>query len=80
MKIFSKKQNKNWRNEGCANSLLAEYLDVDFEVTEVKWIPGDDWLGKLKSGEVSSDELAQLAANQYNIVKEIQIRLRAIKS
>ena len=77
--LFSKKQNKIWKEEGCANNLLADYLDVDFEVTDAQWIPGNEWLGKLKSGKISSDKLARLVTHQYNIVKEIQISLRVIK-
>ena len=77
--MFSKRQNRNWSSEGYGNTPLADYLDVDFEVTDTQWIFADDWLAKLKRGEISSDHLAQLASQQNNIVKETRIDLRVIK-
>ena len=78
-KMFSKRQNREWRDEGYGNTPLADYLDVDFEVTDTQWVPGDDWLAKLKNGEINSDDLVQLASHQNNIVKETRIDLRVIK-
>ena len=77
--MFSKKQNDKWRNEGAANTLLAKILDVDFEVTDVQSLLNDVWLKKLKSRELSVDELTELATHQVNIIKEITIQLRAVK-
>ena len=70
LELLDPEQNRSFRDH---------YLDVDFEVTDAQWIPGNDWLDKLKSGKLNSDELARLATHQYNIVKEIQISLRVIK-
>ena len=78
--MFSKNQNKKWKIEGCANTALADYLNVDFEVTNTEWILDTDWKRQLKAGEISSDELVRLATYQYNIVKEIQVTLRVIKT
>ena len=78
--MFSKTQNKKWKNEGCANTALADYLNVDFEVTNTEWILDTDWKRQLKAGEISSDELVRLATHQNNIVKEIQVTLRVIKT
>jgi len=77
--MFSKIQNNKWREEGVANTLLAEILDVDFEVTDVQSFLSEIWLKKLKSKEISVDELSQLATHQVNIIKEISIQLRAVK-
>jgi len=78
--MFSKSQNEKWKKEGCANTLLADYLDVDFEVVDTQWILDADWNVKLKAGEVSADKLVQLAKHQFNIVKEVQVKLRVIKT
>ena len=77
--MFSKRRNKDWRKAGYANSPLADYLDVDFEVTDTQWIPDDNWLRKLKEDKISSEELVELATHQYNIIREIQIELRVVK-
>ena len=77
--MFSKKQNGKWREEGAANTRLAEILDVDFEVVDVQSLPDDVWLKKLRGKEISLDELTYLATHQVNIIKEITIQLRAVK-
>ena len=44
------------------------------------WILDTDWNVKLKAGDISSDELVHLARHQFNIVKEVQVKLRVIKT
>ena len=77
--MFSKKKIFEWREEGAANTPLAEILNVDFDVMEVKSLPDDKWLTQLRAGKISSEELAHLAQHQFNIIKEITIELRAVK-
>ena len=77
--MFSKTQNRELRKEGCANSNFSEYLGVDFDVTDVQWVPDDLWLQKIKDNEITSEKLVELAQFQYNIVREIHIELRVIK-
>ena len=78
--MFSKRLNAEWREGGFANTPLADYLDVDFEVEDVQWVPADGWMERLQSGEVTSGELADRAIHEYNILKEIQIKLRVVKT
>jgi len=78
--MFSKRINAEWRDQGFANTPLADYLDVDFETEHIDWIPDDRWLDKLKAGEITSDELAEMALHQNNILKEAHIRLRVVKA
>ncbi|MEE2746797.1 MAG: hypothetical protein VX617_07945 [Pseudomonadota bacterium] len=77
--MFSKKSNREWTSMGLANSQFADYLEVDFDVVNTKWIPADKWLAKLKSGEVNSEDLVELATHQFNIIKQIDIELVVIK-
>jgi predicted SAM-dependent methyltransferase len=78
-KMFSKRYNREWREQGFANTPLADYLDVDFEVEDVQWVPDDDLVPRLKSGELSIDELAVMARRQNNVLKEAKITLRVRK-
>jgi predicted SAM-dependent methyltransferase len=77
--MYSKRVNKEWRKGGFANTPLADYLDVDFEVEKVEWVFDGKWIQCLKAGEVTSAELTNMSEHQYNIIKEIQIRLKTIK-
>jgi hypothetical protein len=78
--MYSKKNNREWREAGFANTPLADYLEVDFEVQDVQWVVDDKWIKKLQAGEVTSEALAEMAEHQYNIIKEIQIQLKVIKA
>ena len=77
--LFSKKQTREWRGEGVANTPLANILDVDFDVAGVQSLPDDVWLAKLQSGEMTTEELAHMAMYQVNIIKEVTVELRAVK-
>lgn len=77
--MFSKKMNREWREQGYANTPLAEYLDVDFEVEDVQWVPDDRWVEKLRGGAIDSGALAEMAQHQWNILKEARITLRVRK-
>lgn len=77
--MFSKRKNAEWRKAGYANTPLAEYLDVDFEVEDVQWAVDDVWMARLQAGEIDKDRLAELARTQNNILKEAKITLRVKK-
>ena len=77
--MFSKKKTREWRDEGVANTPLADILDVDFDVLGIQSVPDDFWLAKLQTGEISSEDLALKAQHQVNIIKEVTIQLKAVK-
>ena len=77
--MFSKKKTRGWRNEGAANTPLADILNVDFDVMGIQSVPDDYWLAKLQTGEISSEDLALKTQYQANIIKEVTIQLRAVK-
>ena len=79
MHLFSKAKNREWAEQGFANTPLALYLDVDFELDSVEWMPTELWRERLQAGEISADDLAEKALHQYNILQEIQMVLRVIK-
>ena len=77
--MYSKKQNKEWREQGFGNTPLADYLDIDFEVGDVTWVLDNKWLQRLQDGEITSAELAEKAEHEFNIIKEVQIQLKVMK-
>jgi predicted SAM-dependent methyltransferase len=77
--MFSKRMNAEWRAGGFANTPLADYLDVDFEVEDVSWTVEGEWLRRLQSGEIDTAKLAEAARAQNNVLKEAKIMLRVKK-
>lgn len=77
--LFSKKNNESWRHMGAANTPLALYLDVDFELRQVTQVIEQDYLRRLESGEITEMTLQQLIRERNNIVSEFRITLTVIK-
>ncbi|MDA0240773.1 MAG: hypothetical protein O3A84_12210 [Proteobacteria bacterium] len=78
--LFSKRQNREWAEQGYANTPLALYLEVDFEIEGVELMPDEPWLSKLRAGEITSESLAEMVTHQNNIIREARIDLRVVKA
>lgn len=79
MGLFSKRMNQQWIDGGYANSPLALYLDVDFEISDVKQILDPAWSKKLQDNQVSQSDLAHAARTYNNVVREYRMTLTVKK-
>jgi hypothetical protein len=77
--LFSKRNNLAWQAAGKANSPLALYCGVDFEIIRAEHILERKYLDRLRAGAISQEQLAELASERNNIVEELRISLRAVK-
>ena len=80
LELFSRKLNKEWAESGIASSPLGDYLGVDFEIEKADMVPAEPWRGRFKQRKISSDELMAAARQFNNVIIEISIVLRAVKS
>ena len=79
MALFSKRQCQIWRDENASNSPFAVYLDVDFEVRHTD-MPLDPRFAKaFGSGELTEDQLMELAKSQNNVVSEYRMTVEVLK-
>ena len=78
--LFSKAKNRKWKEMGAANSPLALYHDVDFEVVDVAYILDEPYSSEARSGKLGDAEIGRLLRTQNNICVEIRIELKAVKS
>ena len=79
LELFSKKNNIESRDKGWANTTLALFLDVDFEIIDYKINLLPTWAAKYESKEISFDELNFAITHYYNVVSEISFKLKVIK-
>lgn len=79
MDLFSKTKNREWIKKKYANSPLGLYLDVDFEIVDVKYILDPVWLEKLDTKEMNKAQVDQAFRNYNNVVKEIRMVLKVVK-
>jgi len=80
MDLFSKKKNDEWATTTLANTPLARQLDVDFELVSVDYAVDEPWASQVRTGELTKDELATAARRYFNVVKEIRMVVRVVKS
>ncbi len=79
MDLFSKSKNREWIKGRYANSPLGLYLNVDFEIADVKYILDPVWLEKLNGKEITETQVDQAFRNFNNVAKEIRMVLRVVK-
>ena len=79
MSLFSKKNNRRWKELGWPNTPLATYIDVDFEIVHTEFALTPYWAQQLSSCKITKED-AEFAVNSYfNVADEIKITLKVCK-
>jgi hypothetical protein len=81
MKLFSQRVNRQWAAEGFANTPLALYLGIDFELVEVKLKPSALWrcLHANSQHQIDAETLLRQSELYNNMIQEVEMMLRAVK-
>lgn len=77
--LFSKRLCRQWIERQCANSTLALYLDVDFELLEAQAVPDAAYVERVRDGSMTIEELTERAKTMNNVVVEFRMVMEAIK-
>jgi len=77
--LFSKKNCLHWKKINAANSPLALYLNVDFELIEKTFILNKKYLELFNNGSITQQELVTLIDERNNIVEEIRMKVQINK-
>lgn len=77
--LFSKANCRRWAAEGAANSPLALYHDVDFEIADATVVLERRYLEAVQSGALTEDEVHQALKERNNVATEYRIVLRVVK-
>lgn len=79
LSMFSKRLNREWQTSGKAFTLLALYLDVDFELTHCSYTPSKVWVERYPN-DVSNEKLLLKESEVYsNLIRDVDMVLTAIK-
>jgi SAM-dependent methyltransferase len=79
LSLFSKANCRDWQARGGANTPLALYIDVDFEIRSNEMVLEQTYLDMLMSGQKTEAEILELTRAQNNVVRELWFELEAIK-
>ncbi len=80
LNLFSKDKNQKAIDMGGANTTLALFLDIDFEVINKKIKLMPYWQNKYESKEISFDELNYAIIHYFNVIEELEFKLKVIKT
>jgi hypothetical protein len=78
--LFSKSNNRAWVEAGYANSPLGIYHDVDFELVSSNFVLDEPWATQLARKETTEDEILVAIRRYNNVVKEIRMTMKVVKS
>ncbi len=79
LSMFSKRLNREWLASGKAFTLLALYLDVDFELAHVAYTPSEVWLEWYPESASDTELLLKESAIYSNLIKNVEMTLTAVK-
>ncbi len=79
LRLFSKRENRLWADEGSANSPLGLYLDVDLELRKLIMYPSDDWYALHPERPVNEELILRESALHNNLTLQIEMVLEVIK-
>ena len=77
--LFSRASCLKWAKARAANSPLALYANVDFEMIEQRHILDGPWAAMFDKGLISAIKLDEAMRKYNNVVKEIRMTLRVVK-
>jgi len=66
--------------DGGANTPLALMLGIDFETVSTETVLEHHYFARMKSGELSADQVNEMLRTQFNIARELRIALKARKA
>jgi len=79
LSLFSKANCLEWEKTRAANSRLALYYGVDFEVEHCMVVVEESWLATIKASGWNDEQSAFAIRSYNNVVKELKIRMKVIK-
>lgn len=79
LQLFSKKSNLLWQELKWANSPLALYHDVDFEMIDATMVLEEPYSSQLQAGKLSPGDVDELVKRYNNVAVEIRFTLKAVK-
>ena len=80
LRCFSKKKNREWAEKKLSNSPLALYHDIDFDISDILLDLDEPWLSRYRKKEITDIELDTAARQFNNVIKQVRITLKAVKS
>ncbi|MFH1130098.1 MAG: hypothetical protein V1754_02105 [Pseudomonadota bacterium] len=77
--LFSKAKNLEWKRARVANSPLALYLGVEFEIKKLNFELDEPWYSKFELGKLDRQGVFDALARYNNVAHSISMELKVVK-
>lgn len=78
--MLNKNRNRDWMKRNVNATMLGMMLDVDSEMIEVSYTYDPAWARKIESGEVTKEQVREIAQERWGVIQELKVVLRAKKT
>lgn len=79
MTLFDRQLCEQWQAAGYANTPLAIYHGVDFEIVQYHKVPDEPYVTLMQEGAIGQEEMAAFERERNNVIAEIQLTLQVRK-
>jgi len=79
LKLFSRRENLRWQKMDSANTPLALYHGVDFEVSDLQYVLEEPYSREFREGKLKPEDVDALLRKYNNVASEIRITLDVVK-
>lgn len=80
LQLFSRRENLRWKGSDSANTPLALYHGVDFEIADLQYVLDEPYASELRDGKLKPEDLDGLLRKYNNVASEIRLVLDVVKS
>ena len=77
--MMSKRRNDEWIARKANYTMLAYLMEVDFEVVQAVQVYDPTVWQQVEQGQLTKEQLRGMAQRQWNVVRELKIKLRVVK-
>ncbi|MEM8678199.1 MAG: hypothetical protein AAGF97_02485, partial [Planctomycetota bacterium] len=77
--LFCQRMNREWIENGAANSPLGIYHEVDFEITRTTFTPSQVWLNRYPNQQNNVQLLLRENNIYNNLIEQVDLDLKVIK-
>lgn len=79
-RMMSRRQNDEWIANRANYTMLAHLMKVDFEIVEAIQVYDAVWWQRVQSGGITLEQIRAMGDQNWGVIKELQVKLRAVKS
>jgi len=79
LQMFDQAKNREWLENGFANTPLGLQVGVDFRILECQYVLDSGFRERLDNGQIQDSQIRELMRTHFNVCSEIKIKWQVVK-